>query len=240
MIVAMRKEQKTQRLGRPPLHDGASKRAQFNTRLRQEVKKRLEQAAASAGRSLSEEIEHRLEQSLRDEEVAGGGRLHSLFRLLGGTAGLIEEHRGAAFLDDYETFIAVSKAWQKILNAVRPAAAPELSRWISDIGPEPPPPPEPPGYPWPNTGKGLSGLLQPSEKALRLYEEQKAEYQQTFAEWQATVQDYRRRLNERVDHFKELERLGEQVADAVLRPPSNRGNPCRSASFALIARLFAG
>jgi Arc-like DNA binding dprotein len=217
MIVAMRKEPKTQRLGRPPLHDGASKRAQFNTRLRQEVKKRLEQAAASAGRSLSEEIEHRLEQSLRDEEVAGGGRLHSLFRLLGGTAGLIEEHRGAAFLDDYETFVAVSKAWQKILNAVRPAATPEFSQWIADIGPEPPLAPEPPRYP---TGKGLMGLPQPSEEALRLYERQQAEYEQNLAKWQVTIQDYRRRLNERVEHFKDLERFGEQVADALLRPPS--------------------
>jgi Arc-like DNA binding domain len=221
MGVAMRKEPKTQRLGRPPLHNGASKRAQFNTRLRQEVKKRLEQAAASAGRSLSEEIENRLEQSLRDEEAAGGTRLHSLFRLLAGTAGLIEEQRGAAFLDDYETFLAVSKAWEKILRAVCPPAAPELSRWLSDIGPEPPPVPEPPRYPWSNTDKGVSELLQPSEEeALRSYEQQKVEYDQNVAEWQATMQDYQRRLKERIEYFNELERLGELVADALLRSSS--------------------
>ncbi len=68
----------TRRTGRPPITPGQPKRSAFNTRLRAEIKKRLEFEAESAGRSLSEEIEIRLEQSFRDEdaliEAFGGGR----------------------------------------------------------------------------------------------------------------------------------------------------------------------
>src|SRR5689334_16200038 len=50
------------RRGRPP-KAGEGKRASFNTRLRESLKRDLEAAAEAAGRSLSEEIEDRLERS---------------------------------------------------------------------------------------------------------------------------------------------------------------------------------
>ena len=53
--------------GRPPLDPGVAKRASFNTRLRPALKLALETAAKQEGRSLSEEIEFRLERSLDDE-----------------------------------------------------------------------------------------------------------------------------------------------------------------------------
>lgn len=49
--------------GRPPLPPGQAKRAHFTTRLRTELKEKLRAAAEANGRSLSEEIEYRLEQS---------------------------------------------------------------------------------------------------------------------------------------------------------------------------------
>lgn len=55
------------RRGRPFLGD-AAKRASFNTRLRGDLKARLDAAAKDAGRSLSEEIEHRLETSITAEQ----------------------------------------------------------------------------------------------------------------------------------------------------------------------------
>ena len=53
--------------GRPPLEPGKAKRASFNTRLRPSLKVELETAAKQEGRSLSEEIEFRLERSLEDQ-----------------------------------------------------------------------------------------------------------------------------------------------------------------------------
>jgi hypothetical protein len=56
------------RRGRPP-KGGEGKRASFNTRIRDSLKQRLEAAAANAGRSLSEEIEFRLERSMDDKPL---------------------------------------------------------------------------------------------------------------------------------------------------------------------------
>jgi hypothetical protein len=55
------------RRGRPPLEPGKAKRAAFNARLRPALKLALETAARQQGRSLSEEIEFRLERSLDQE-----------------------------------------------------------------------------------------------------------------------------------------------------------------------------
>jgi hypothetical protein len=54
------------RRGRPPL-SGEAKRGSFHTRLRESLKNQLDAAAEAAGRSLSEEIEYRLERSFRDD-----------------------------------------------------------------------------------------------------------------------------------------------------------------------------
>jgi hypothetical protein len=55
------------RRGRPPLEPGRAKRASFNTRIRPALKLALDTAAKEQGRSLSEEIEFRLERSLDEE-----------------------------------------------------------------------------------------------------------------------------------------------------------------------------
>jgi hypothetical protein len=57
------------RRGRPP-KAGVPKRGSFNTRIRDSVKARLEDAAREAGRSLSEEIETRLERSFDIDRMA--------------------------------------------------------------------------------------------------------------------------------------------------------------------------
>ena len=61
----------SRRRGRPPLEPGKAKRAAFNTRLRSALKAELETAAERAGRSLSEEIEFRLERSLEEQKRSG-------------------------------------------------------------------------------------------------------------------------------------------------------------------------
>ena len=57
------------RIGRPPLTPGRPKRSAFNTRIRAELKDRLTGRAVECGRSLSEEIERRLELSFDDDEA---------------------------------------------------------------------------------------------------------------------------------------------------------------------------
>ena len=50
--------------GRPPKTPGQPKRSAFNTRIRTALKAELQAEADKNGRSLSEEIEHRLEMSV--------------------------------------------------------------------------------------------------------------------------------------------------------------------------------
>jgi len=58
-----------------PRNPGNRKRAQFNTRLRQALRAALADEAALAGRSLSEEIEYRLERSLVDQPAFGSRKI---------------------------------------------------------------------------------------------------------------------------------------------------------------------
>jgi hypothetical protein len=96
------------RRGRPPLESGKAKRASFNTRLRPNLKLSLESAAREEGRSLSEEIEFRLERSLEEQRQMGaaislgiaiGGAVIIAFQRLKKdaqkTSGLVDRHKPA-------------------------------------------------------------------------------------------------------------------------------------------------
>jgi hypothetical protein len=68
--------------GRPPRKMGEPKRTSFNTRLRQSLRQYLEAAATQNGRSLSEEIEYRLEQSTRNDVALSNLRQNVLPKLM--------------------------------------------------------------------------------------------------------------------------------------------------------------
>jgi hypothetical protein len=63
-------------------NEGAGKRHPLNMRTTEEVRRQLENAAALSGRSLAQEVEHRLEQSFVETDIiarALGGRSHADF-----------------------------------------------------------------------------------------------------------------------------------------------------------------
>src|SRR4051794_24669473 len=62
-----RRMARKKRLGRPPKAEADRKTVNFTFRSRGEMRERLQAAAAASGRSISEEIEHRLEQSFRQD-----------------------------------------------------------------------------------------------------------------------------------------------------------------------------
>jgi len=107
------------RLGRPALKPGSPKRSSFNTRLRADTKEALEAEAKISGRSLSEEIEFRLEQSLRDKatqiEALGGEDTYEILRLLGSVAKIIKwKNENSA--TDWKTGLAISYAWKRLIR----------------------------------------------------------------------------------------------------------------------------
>ncbi len=124
----------TRRTGRPPSTPGQPKRSAFNTRLRAKIKKRLEFEAERAGRSLSEEIEIRLEQSFRDEdaliEAFGGRHTHSVLKVMGSLAAHIQTRTGKSASDDWKTGLAVGRAWKRLIFdwLAKPPA-----EWIAEV-----------------------------------------------------------------------------------------------------------
>ncbi len=115
--------------GRPALKLGSPKRSSFNTRLRTEIKQRLETEARTAGRSLSEEIEFRLERSFQQEADFGGRQLHGLLRLLVGVAEIIQERTGKSASNDWKTGLAVGHAWKRLIHDWLPRPPAE---WIAE------------------------------------------------------------------------------------------------------------
>ena len=117
------------RRGRPALKLGSPKRSSFNTRLRTEIKQQLETEARTAGRSLSEEIEFRLERSLQQEADSGGRELHGLLGLLVGATEIIQARTGKSASDDWKTGLAVGRAWKRLIHDWLPRPPAE---WIAE------------------------------------------------------------------------------------------------------------
>jgi hypothetical protein len=70
------------RRGPKPRGQFEDKRFTLTTRITESTRKRLEAAVANSGRSLSQEIELRLDQSFRDDVAWGGARTKALLQIL--------------------------------------------------------------------------------------------------------------------------------------------------------------
>ena len=90
----MTKQRKPHRMGRPPLPPGEKKLPSVGFRPTPALRVSLEDAAQQHGRSVSKEIESRLERSVQSDEALGGPELYALFRLLGAAANLVEARTG--------------------------------------------------------------------------------------------------------------------------------------------------
>jgi hypothetical protein len=106
------------RRGRPPLKPGEAKRASFNTRLRNALKERLDESARTTGRSLSEEIESRLERSFDRTESLGGPEYEALFRMMSAAARVIEVRLGKSPFSDPEASGVARNAWRQIIDSL--------------------------------------------------------------------------------------------------------------------------
>ncbi len=115
---------KTSTKGRPPLRAGEAKRSSYNTRIRSDLKARLERDASNVGRSLSEEIEFRLENSVIFDDAMerefGSAQLQTLFRSMAATVAIIEAKTGKAWTEDWDTGAAVETGWRRVVRQYMP------------------------------------------------------------------------------------------------------------------------
>ena len=115
---------KRNRPGRPPRGEYVDKRKTLSTRITSDLRDRLDKSADESGRSLSQEIEFRLEQSFRDEKALyrefGGQKTYNVMRFLAQIPYFAEQMTRQSWLEDRETFQIVMKAIETILEKALP------------------------------------------------------------------------------------------------------------------------
>ena len=136
--MAQSKKKTTKRPGPRPQGPYVDKRKTLTTRITEETRTRLEKAAAATDRSLSQEIEFRLERSFLDEDARnremGGKELQALFRLLGAAAEMIEARTGKKWSEDWDTGTAVMIAWQRLIAETMPKIPNDITEDLQEIG----------------------------------------------------------------------------------------------------------
>ena len=104
----VRKRKQRQRVGRPPLGPDEDKRMVINTRTTKELHEKLTAFAKASGRSLSQEIESRLERSFGEEEnlrwafsaIIGDEELMRVMILMASIIRSTEEEHGLPWRED--------------------------------------------------------------------------------------------------------------------------------------------
>ena len=113
--------------GPAPKGEYTNKSAVFSTRLRKDTRDALTQAANQSGRSLSQEVEHRLRRSFdedrRIDQVFGDRSLFGLMRVIAAVIGA-RSTRAAKWADDPVAFDQAKHAIDLVLDAFRPPGDP--------------------------------------------------------------------------------------------------------------------
>lgn len=110
--------------GRPKLPKGEGKKTPLNMRTTQQLRARLERAAAESGRSLVHEVEHRLERTFITEDFLGAlgadEKAGALLRDFLDAKTLIEGHREASIWTDFEANEAFKSAVRDLVAGTTP------------------------------------------------------------------------------------------------------------------------
>lgn len=116
------KQQPGKKIGRPAQFES---RVQVATRLTAPVHQAIKDAAQKSGRSLSEEIEFRLERSIATEDALGGAHIANVARMVAANVALIESFMGASWTEDENVRAAVASGIGEMLRMYVHSSAPE-------------------------------------------------------------------------------------------------------------------
>jgi hypothetical protein len=115
--------------GPRPKGEYVGKSSVFSTRIRPDLRKRLEVAAKTSGRSLSQEVEHRLRRSfVEDDKIVdafGDRRTYRLMRLMTDAIHLSQKgghQNDEGWLDDPFRFRIALAAMRNVVEAIEPYA----------------------------------------------------------------------------------------------------------------------
>jgi hypothetical protein len=202
--------------------------------LRAETKERLETAAAKAGRSLSEEIERRLEASFEREDCYGGPDTDALLHQFAGAIGFVQQRTGRRWSQDYETYLAVIEALEGILKWVRrtmqPKPSPKSVAIVQEMieaeptWPKVPRPTELELSEEPQSlsvapGEGLLGgylaqLISPPPRFPSVQDAKLAA--EAYAQFDREYEQYKLKMGRAQDYFAHVKVVGEEAAASVI------------------------
>src|SRR5262245_16683392 len=109
---------KQSKIGRPPKREGERLSKNRTFRVRATLDEQLAAAAKQSGRSVSEEIEHRLENSFQEDDRYGGPHLSALFRLLADYKALAEAKAGAPWKEGDRLRNAITQVLTEMFKEV--------------------------------------------------------------------------------------------------------------------------
>jgi hypothetical protein len=202
---------KPARRGRPPLKSGEAKRASFNTRLRNALKEQLEESARAAGRSLSEEIESRLERSFDRAESLGGLEYEALFQMMAAAARVIEARLGRSPFSDPMASAVARNAWRQIIhNLTSNPLEGEIVKGQLRITDEMINL-KPPSFPSPKVlglGVGDDERVREKEKNIDQYRKELDQYEHRMLEYKTKLENFSQKLLEFGDVANEAAKNG--------------------------------
>ncbi len=109
--MKMAKKPSKPRMGRPPLPSGKRRGASMGFRPTPEIREKVEEAAKANGRSMSQEVEHRLERSFTEEanlqwaykQIIGDEALHRAIMFANLSIRVSQEETGVPWYQDPES-----------------------------------------------------------------------------------------------------------------------------------------
>lgn len=112
--------------GRPRL-ENSPKRAPLNMKTTPELRDRIQEAADNSGRPLTQEVEHRLQQSFYDDDAFGGPSRSSLVRMIGILVAAEERRSGKSITEDFYTWNAAKAAINGVIDKIKPPVTEDLA-----------------------------------------------------------------------------------------------------------------
>lgn len=92
----------------------------LSIRISRELRDKLDAAVAASGRTLTQEVEMRLERSFMRDEFVGGPETAAFLNLLGAAIRDTETRRKATWTSDTPTWTEASKIARQLIEARRP------------------------------------------------------------------------------------------------------------------------
>ena len=182
--------------GGRPRHGAEPKSSSLNLKTTAEVRVQLEEVAAASRRSLTQEVEKRLIDSLEAKSLIPSEPTRSLLRSITTAISIIERKNGADWTENLQTFTAVEAAMRRIVDRRNPG-------WHEDDEPR------------------LALLRLQFDAAEREYRHSLAEYQAQNPDCPQPPTTLRDEWELADRQYSDAALEGEQVAD-MINPPALR------------------